>query len=164
MHQITVQYAVPKKIPGTALLKRWANAALATRKKKNSCELTIRIVDVDEMTELNSRYRNKKGSTNVLSFPFEMEFDIPSLDTSHILGDIIVCTDVVNREAKEQNKSQRAHWAHMIIHGTLHLLGYDHVKEKDAVIMETLETNILKTLGFSDPYQISAEKAQKNGR
>jgi probable rRNA maturation factor len=155
MHHIVIQYAVPKKIPGNALLKRWANAVLATESAKKNLpfEITIRIVSTEEMTELNTTYRHKQGPTNVLSFPFDMS-DAPDMDT-HILGDIAICSDVVIREAQEQNKPVKNHWAHMVVHGTLHLLGYDHVEEKDALIMEAREINILKSLGFPNPYQLS---------
>jgi probable rRNA maturation factor len=151
-HHIVIQYAIPKKIPGVVLLKRWATAAL--KKCKSRAELTIRIVDVKEMTELNTTYRHKKGPTNVLAFPFEMP----------ILGDIVICAEVVNREAQEQNKIAKAHWAHMVVHGTLHLLGFDHVNEKDADLMEAEEIKILQTLGFPDPYQLSSQKALDHGR
>ena len=155
MHNIVIQYAVPEKTPGPILLKRWAQAALP--KKFRNTEITIRIVNIKEMTDLNTTYRGKKGPTNVLSFPFEMPDVAISKNEPHTLGDIIICRDVVNREAKEQNKKEKAHWAHMIIHGTLHLQGYDHVDEKDAVIMEKKEIRILKSLGFLNPYQLSDE-------
>lgn len=159
MHHIVIQYAVPKKIPGTVLLKRWANAALS--KQTSPCEITIRIVDTAEMTELNSTYRHKNGPTNVLAFPFEMPAEID--DGIHILGDIVICTEVVDREAAEQNKELKAHWAHMVIHGTLHLLGHDHVNEEDANIMEAEEIRILKTLNFPNPYQLSSDKVSHGG-
>lgn len=143
MHQIVIQYAVPQKTPGSVLLKRWATAALP-KKFRNPVEVTIRIVSRKEMTKLNEGYRQKKGPTNVLSFPLEYP----------MLGDIIICADVVNREAKEQNKTPRAHFAHMVVHGTLHLLGYDHVKDDEAVKMEKLEIKILKSLGFPNPYKV----------
>lgn len=141
MHEIITQYAILKKSPSAVLLKRWANAALP---KKSSLELTIRIVTKKEMTKLNETFRLKKGPTNVLSFPFEKPY----------LGDIVICSEVVKKEARDQNKSLTAHFAHMVIHGTLHLLGYDHVKEKDAVKMEKLEIKILKNLGFPNPYKV----------
>jgi probable rRNA maturation factor len=158
MHHIVIQYAVPKKTPGSVLLKRWANATLG---KKNPAEVTIRIVNTDEMTDLNTTYRNKKGPTNVLAFPFDMPKELN--DDITILGDVVICSDVVEREAKEQDKTSKAHWAHMIVHGILHLLGHDHVIEKDAIIMETKETRILKTLGFPNPYKLS-KKVTHHGR
>ena len=102
------------------------------------------------MTKLNKTFRFKQGSTNVLSFPFvmpdEIEMEVP------LLGDIVICTDVVNREAQEQNKPHNAHWAHMIVHGVFHLLGYDHQTDSDANVMESLEIEIMQNLGFSNPY------------
>lgn len=150
MYQVTVQRAVPKNsMLSPMLLKRWAKAVL--KLKTNAAEIAIRIVDIAEMTELNICYRHKKGPTNVLSFPFdtpeEVKGEIP------FLGDIIICAEVVNQEANEQGKTMEAHWAHMIVHGSLHLLGYDHETDTDAAIMEPQEINILKTLGFPNPYQ-----------
>lgn len=152
MHNIDIQYAVPKKIPGVVLLKRWATAAI--NKKIRSAEVTIRLVELDEMIELNTTYRHKTGPTNVLAFPFDMPDAIKSKSKIVTLGDIVICSDVVNREATEQNKPARAHWAHMVVHGLLHLQGYDHVKEKEADIMEAKEIRILKSLGFPNPYHI----------
>lgn len=151
MQEIIIQFADDKKLaPKSSQLKKWAKAVLNDRKIE-SAEITIRIVDVAEMTHLNSTYRQKSGPTNVLSFPSEIpsefELDLPTL------GDIVICPDVVNREAEEQGKSREAHWAHMVIHGTLHLLGYDHVNDADADIMEALETEIMHFLGFKNPYE-----------
>lgn len=150
MYSIITQIITDKKLcPKKSLLRKWAEHAL--REKIESAEVTIRIVDVDEMTDLNSTYRHKSGPTNVLSFPFNLpeniEIEIP------ILGDIVICADVVNREAKEQQKSQDAHWAHMIIHGIFHLLGYDHETDKDAETMEYLEIQVMQSLGFNNPYK-----------
>lgn len=150
MYHITIQHIADKsRTPTSALLRKWASSAL--RKKIKSAEMTIRIVDTDEMTQLNSTYRHKTGPTNVLSFPFmlpdEINTDIP------ILGDIVICADVVNREANEQNKTQEAHWAHMIVHGVFHLLGFDHETDHEAEIMETLEIETLHHLGFVNPYE-----------
>lgn len=135
-------------VPSNEKLRKWAREAL--RQKINSAEVTIRIVDEKEMAELNSVYRHKTGTTNVLSFPFitqeKVEIEIP------ILGDIVICAEVVNREAKEQDKSLESHWAHMIVHSVLHLLGYDHEQEEDALMMENLEKDILQKLGFKNPY------------
>lgn len=147
MHHISVQYAVSKKTPGIILLRRWANAALSVLKNKKIKELTIRIVGNKEMTKLNFTYRGKKKPTNVLAFPY---------DDDMLLGDIVICNAVVKREAHEQHKLEKAHWAHMVIHGTLHLLGYDHIKEKDAKRMESTEIRILTSLGFPNPYQLKA--------
>jgi len=142
LHSITIQLATDKtKVPKPALLRKWAKLAL--QKHHEATEVTIRLVDVKEMTQLNSTYRNKQGPTNVLSFPYEL----PAL-----LGDIVICADVVNQEAQEQKKTQEAHWAHMVIHGVCHLMGYDHETDEEAAIMETMESDMMQTLGFSNPY------------
>jgi len=150
MHHITIQHIADKKLaPHTSSLRAWAKKVLA-QQKLEAIELTIRLVNPEEMARLNENYRRKRGPTNVLSFPFSMPFEI-EMD-SHILGDIVICSAYVNKEAKEQGKPIDAHWAHMIVHGILHLLGYDHEKEKETEIMETLEIEILKKLGFANPY------------
>lgn len=144
-YRVTMQRAFDAAwVPKNKELKHWAIAALTSR--VDTAELTVRIVDIPEMTELNTRYRHKPGPTNVLSFPF----DIPPL-----LGDIIICAEVVEEEAKQQNKSSKAHWAHMVVHGVLHLLGYDHEIESQALIMESEEIHILQALDFPNPYQIA---------
>ena len=151
MHQIIIQIAADgDHIPKAALLRKWARQAL--KQRMETAEVTIRIVDVDEMTALNTTYRQKQGPTNVLSFPFliseeEVELDIP------LLGDIVICADVVKREAQEQAKPVDAHWAHMVVHGVFHLLGYDHENDADADVMETLESKTMQLLGYPDPYQ-----------
>ena len=150
MHLITIQRAVPKnEMPAAKQLKQWAKIAL--QRKASDIEMTIRIVDITEMTELNTHYRHKTGATNVLSFPFEMPDEL--IDETPLLGDIVICATVVNQEAEKQGKSVLAHWAHMVVHGTLHLLGYDHETPTDADIMESIEITILKELGFPNPYQ-----------
>lgn len=150
MHLITVQRAVPKnEMPTATQLKLWAKAALKNRTP--DIEMTIRVVDTVEMTELNIHYRHKTGPTNVLSFPYDMTTDLA--DEPPLLGDIVICAAVVQQEAQEQKKSPTAHWAHMVIHGTLHLLGYDHEIPTDADKMESIEITILKELGFPNPYQ-----------
>lgn len=150
MHQIFIQHTTEKTaIPKTALLRKWAKAALVNHTA--ATEVTIRIVGIEEMTYLNTTYRHKTGPTNVLSFPFSMPKEA-GIDLS-ILGDIVICADVVNQEAILQNKPAEAHWAHMVVHGVLHLLGYDHVKEEEAKIMEALEVEVLTKLGFPDPYR-----------
>lgn len=111
-------------------------------------ELTIRIVDIEESQQLNHEYRGKDKPTNVLSFPFEAP---PGIELD-LLGDLIICRQVVEKEAIEQEKPQQAHWAHMVVHGTLHLLGYDHIDDDEAEEMESLETEILQSMGFEDPY------------
>ena len=149
MHLITVQYATDKKLaPSKETLCLWARQALATQPKQK--EITIRIVDISQMTALNEQFRKKIGPTNVLSFPADLPETVQK--SLPLLGDIVICAAVVNREAHEQSKTTEAHWAHMVVHGVLHLLGYDHEKEDEAEVMETLEINILQQLGFSNPY------------
>lgn len=158
MYKIMVQRATRKAItPASTQLRLWAKAAL--REQIKAAELTIRIVSTQEMTTLNSTYRQKAGPTNVLSFPFDAPPEME--DEIRLLGDIVICADVVNLEAIEQGKTHAAHWAHMIVHGTLHLLGYDHEQETDAIIMEAQEVEILHSLGFSDPYQVK-EKGERS--
>ncbi len=134
-------------LPSDAQLKRWVLMALGD--KSGVTELVIRIVEVAESAALNDTYRNKKTATNVLSFPFEAPEGITPLP---LLGDLVICATVVAREAKEQHKALHAHWAHMVIHGVLHLLGYDHIEDVDAAVMEKLEIELLASLGYSDPY------------
>lgn len=137
-------------IPSEQLFSRWLVAALSGSGKEEA-EVTIRIVDYAESAELNSRYRDKAGSTNVLSFPFESPDEVDlGLDW---LGDLVICAPVVAKEAEQQGKLEQDHWAHMVVHGLLHLLGYDHIDDEEAVEMERLEIAILKKLGISDPYE-----------
>ncbi len=144
-------------IPDTGELIEWINCALAHRKTEvkphKTDELTLRIVNIEEMTELNRRYRGKDSATNVLSFPFEYPPGIPDDPDQQILGDIVICAPVMHSESFHQNKSIKAHWAHLIIHGTLHLLGYDHISNTEAQQMEQLETQLLNNLKFPDPYK-----------
>ena len=144
-------------IPTKTELTRWIKAAIIDEIMQR--ELCLRIVDVAEMTSLNEQYRNKPGPTNVLSFPADLPADLPDelSDEKNYLGDLVVCAEVLEREANEQKKSIQAHWAHLIVHGTLHLQGYDHIKETEAIAMEGLEVDILKGLGFADPYQTTEE-------
>jgi probable rRNA maturation factor len=140
--------------PEDALLRLWSQAALADRRAV--AELVIRIVDEAEITELNSDYRGKDKPTNVLSFPCEAPPELPAELAAELIGDqigdLVICAPVVQGEALEQGKSVEAHWAHMVVHGVLHLLGYDHVKDADALVMENLERDIMQGLGFPDPY------------
>jgi probable rRNA maturation factor len=127
MYEIIIQRAVAvKSLPTTTKFKRWVKAVLENNLKNKipSAELTIRIVDKKEITELNSTYRHKNKPTNVLSFPFEMPEECK--DDLLILGDIVICAEIISEEALNQEKKCEAHWAHMVVHGTLHLLGYDH--------------------------------------
>jgi probable rRNA maturation factor len=116
---------------------------------KGESELLIRIVDKDEIQDLNKTYRAKDQTTNVLSFPSDLPIEIDEA----ILGDVVICTNVVADEAKAQNKTFNHHLIHMAIHGTLHLLGYDHIDEKEALIMEGLEIKILEKIEIANPYE-----------
>lgn len=136
-----------KSLPTKKQFQTWVDSALSASKKNH--ELVIRIVDEDEITHLNKTYRKKNKPTNILSFPFEA----PPGIKNNFLGDMVICAPVVRKEAKDQQKTYVSHWAHLIIHGVLHLLGYEHEKEKDAKKMENLEIKIMKKLGFSDPYK-----------
>lgn len=142
-----VDFGVTIDTPTPQQIEQWAVAAL-TFKKPNS-ELCIRIVDEAEMTTLNDRYRNKNQPTNVLSFPA----DIPEEVETGLLGDIAICAPVIESEAVEQNKDLLAHWAHMVVHGCLHLTGYDHVADDEAMMMEATEIGILAALGYPNPYE-----------
>ncbi len=133
-------------IPTAVEFEVWIRAALAG--ERDDAEVSLRVVDPAEITALNSQYRGKDYATNVLSFPADLpeELNLP------LLGDIVICADVVEREAAEQHKTSRAHWAHMVVHGTLHLLGYDHIDDDEADCMEGREIEILKQLNFPNPY------------
>lgn len=144
---LEAQYASQSQgLPTEAVLKRWVAAALPA---DCECEVVVRIVDERESAELNERYRGRSGPTNVLSFPFEAP---EGLSLAH-LGDLVICAPVVEREAAEQGKTRESHWAHMVVHGLLHLQGYDHQTEAEASEMEALETAILARLGYPNPYE-----------
>jgi probable rRNA maturation factor len=146
--RVDIQNASSEPVPEEPDLCRWINTALAHSHTSNEAQLCLRLVDEDEMAELNSTYRAKNGPTNVLSFPADLppELGLP------LLGDIVICAPVVAREASAQGKPLAAHWAHMAVHGCLHLLGYDHIEAHDAAVMEALETTILAQLGLPCPY------------
>ncbi|PTR26293.1 putative rRNA maturation factor [Luteibacter sp. OK325] len=146
---VAVGYAAPRKgVPASASFRRWIEAALKGAKRRKASEVSIRIVDAEEGQALNLQYRGRDYATNVLSFPVELP---PGLDLP-LIGDLVICAPVVAREAAEQGKKPADHWAHLTIHGTLHLLGYDHIDEAEAEAMEALETKVLAGLGISDPY------------
>lgn len=146
---VTIQRATRLRgLPSDAMFRRWVTAALAGAGHRRATELTIRLVNEAEGRRLNHRWRRRDYATNVLSFPAEL----PSGLRSPLLGDLVLCAPVVQREAKAQHKTSKAHWAHLTVHGTLHLLGYDHVGKRKAAKMESLETAILGKLDFSDPY------------
>lgn len=137
-----------QQIPALAELERWISTALRSQQLEEA-EVSLYIVDEDESQELNSQYRGKTYPTNVLSFPA----DIPEVVGVPLLGDLVVCAPVVEREAQEQGKTLAAHWAHMLVHGSLHLLGFDHIEDGEAEEMEALETVIITGLGYPAPYQ-----------
>ena len=147
--ELTVRYGLPRAgMPAPASFRRWAEAALRGARHRRHAELAIRIVDSAEGLALNGAYRGRDYATNVLSFPAEPP---PGVRWA-LLGDLAICAPVVAREAAEQDKRARDHWAHLTIHGVLHLLGYDHVVDQEAEAMEALETRILARLGIADPY------------
>ncbi len=134
-------------LPAPERLQQWLETCILPFQKE--AELTVRIVDEAESQALNLTYRAKDKPTNVLSFPFECP---PGIELP-LLGDLVICRQVVEREAAEQGKALEAHWAHMVVHGSLHLLGYDHIDDEEAVEMESLEQEFMQVLGFPDPYQ-----------
>ncbi|MGF1695006.1 rRNA maturation RNase YbeY [Vibrio lamellibrachiae] len=146
--ELDLQIAVEdeKGLPSEADIHLWLSKAVTNF--QSQAEVTIRIVDTQESHELNHQYRGKDKPTNVLSFPFEAP---PGIELD-LLGDLIICRQVVEQEAQEQSKPLMAHWAHMVVHGSLHLLGYDHINDEEAEEMESLETEFLMSMGFNDPY------------
>ncbi len=157
---VHVNYALPRRgIPAAASFRRWVAAALQGAGRSSPAELSIRIVDRAEGQALNRRYRHRNKATNVLSFAAEL----PDGIALPLLGDLVICAPVVAREAADQGKATRHHWAHMTVHGTLHLLGFDHVLTEDADIMEALEKRVLAGLGIADPYGDTVQ-AQRPGR
>lgn len=152
--QIAVDNAAQWNVPDAEVIQTWANAAVK-QVESNSSErqMTVRIVDIDEITQLNEQYRQKTGATNVLSFPFELPPGMPAEAGDGSLGDLVVCAAVVAQEAEAQQKSSESHWAHMIVHGTLHLLGYDHLTDDEAQQMESEEITVLEGFGYANPYE-----------
>jgi probable rRNA maturation factor len=139
----SIQFASSQaQIPAKNLFKKWANAALRV-----DTEVTIRIVDEQEARTLNSQYRAKDYATNVLTFALTEE--------PHLMGDIVICAPIVEKEATEQHKTIEAHYAHLTVHGILHLHGYDHEIEAQAELMESIEIQILAKLGYANPYLIT---------
>jgi probable rRNA maturation factor len=152
---LTVDFQLVSATPGVADeadMKVWAQAAW---QGAEDSEVTVRVVDAAESQALNHQYRGKDAPTNVLSFPFEAPPGIPVA----LAGDLVICAPVVEREAREQNKPLNAHWAHMVIHGILHLQGFDHITDEDASVMEELEIRLLAQLGFSNPYEAEETEA-----
>ena len=149
--QIDVQYAEQQaeqseEPPSISQLQTWVDLAL---RDNAPAQVSIRIVNEDESQSLNNTYRGKDKPTNVLSFPM----DVPEQLNIPMLGDLVICAPVVEREARQQHKTSTEHWAHMVIHGMLHLQGYDHVSDEQAAEMESLEIKLLQQLGFANPYE-----------
>lgn len=151
--ELDLQIAVKEEtgLPSFEDILLWLTSAVD--KFQSQAEVTVRIVDDSESHQLNLEYRGKDKPTNVLSFPFEAPMGI-EMD---LLGDLVICKQVVEQEAKEQSKPLMAHWAHMVVHGSLHLLGYDHIEDEEAEEMESLETEIMQSMGFDDPYLVEKE-------
>ncbi|GGC57804.1 rRNA maturation RNase YbeY [Marinobacter halophilus] len=140
-------------VPDESSFQTWAELAW---QGEDPSEVTIRIVDTEESRELNHQYRGQDKPTNVLSFPFEA----PAGITMPLAGDLVICVPVVEQEAREQHKLPAAHWAHMVVHGMLHLQGYDHIEDDDAEVMEALEIRLLAQLGYINPYE--AEETEQD--
>ncbi len=139
-------------VPDDPDIRSWVAAALShpgLNLRRTEAELSVRIVNETESRALNHRYRQQDKATNILSFPADLPLE-PELP---LLGDLVICAPVVEKEARQQHKNPQAHWAHMLVHGTLHLLGYDHIRDAEAEVMENLETEIVSGLGFPPPYQ-----------
>ena len=149
---VAVGYAVPRAgIPAAVSFRKWVAAALAGRIRE--ADLAVRIVGSKEGRALNHHYRGKDYATNVLSFPAELPEGLPKGVKLPLLGDLVLCAPVIAREAKEQKKPLAAHYAHLTVHGALHLLGWDHQDTREADCMEQLEREILAGLGIDDPYR-----------
>lgn len=143
---LSVQYVIQKQgdTPSRSQLRQWVQAAL-----RCDAEINLRLVGTDEGRDLNRDYRGKDYATNVLTFVY----DDAAIDGMPLMGDLVFCDEVVRREAREQNKPLFAHYAHLVVHGVLHLQGYDHENDADAEVMEALETQIVMNLGYDNPYQ-----------
>lgn len=149
---VSVTYALPRAgLPAAVSFRRWVAAALEGRIRE--ADLAIRIVGAKEGRALNRHYRGKDSATNVLSFPAEMPEGLPANMKMPLLGDLVLCAPVISKEAREQKKLLASHYAHMTVHGALHLLGWDHDDDREAECMELLEREILAGLGIGDPYR-----------
>lgn len=141
-------------VPEQSLCEDWLNSALETANKETPCIISLKFVEKPVSAELNSQYRGKQSATNVLSFPAAFPDALSQQLDFLPLGDIVVCPEVLEQEAKQQHKEAQAHWAHLLIHGLLHLLGYDHETAECAKTMEELEIKALEKLGFPNPYLV----------
>ena len=151
--ELSLGYALPRTgLPARPQFRQWVLAALTGAGRRFDSEVAIQIVDAAEGQAMNRQYRGKDYATNVLSFPAEAPEGLPEDFDFPQLGDLVICAPVVAREAAEQGKPLDAHYAHLTVHGVLHLLGFDHIEEDEAEEMEALERQILATLGIADPY------------
>lgn len=151
---VDVQLACdPSKSPARQVLATWVQRTLqeARDQSDGGAEVSVRVVEADEMRSLNREYRGRDYATNVLSFRAGVIEGLP-VEEAHLLGDIVICADVVNAEATELGKLREDHWAHMLVHGSLHLLGHDHQEHAEAEVMEALEKRVLSRFGLADPY------------
>lgn len=152
---LDVQYATSvDEVPSAAEFRRWAHSALLAATEETDVSLTVRITDEAEIADLNARYREVPQATNVLSFPM----DLPLAITPWPLGDVVLCAPIVLREARAQGKPETAHWAHLTVHGVLHLLGHDHQGQAEAELMEGIERNVMAALGYPDPYAVGIDE------
>lgn len=149
--ELEIQRSTDLVTPADDHFRSWVEAALTG--KPHGFNLAIRLVDEQEGRQLNRQYRDKDYATNVLSFQVDLPEGLPAEIRSSQLGDLVICAPVVIREAEEQHRPATDHWAHLTVHGVLHLLGYNHELAEEALVMETLETEILAGLGIADPYQ-----------
>ncbi|MCK5888945.1 MAG: rRNA maturation RNase YbeY [Methylococcales bacterium] len=148
MNKVDVQVvSLSKQLPDLAQFQYWVDSLL--KDDTEDSEVVIRLVDEFEMIQFNEQYRDKKGTTNILSFPFEP----PEGMNSKLLGDLLICVPVIEQEALAQDKVLEHHWAHMVIHGVLHLLGYDHLSDEEAEEMEALEMKVLRSIAVENPYK-----------
>lgn len=156
--RIDIQFACENDgVPKSNDISNWVSRTIVAAGLDGEHEVSVRVVDAGEIQALNRDFRQQDAPTNVLSFPAGDIDGLPA-DVAKPLGDVVVCASVVNDEARQQGKSRSAHWAHMVVHGTLHLLGFDHEKDGDAVKMERLETEILTDLGIANPYGESPQE------
>ena len=147
MNYLDIQLATDfSEVPTAEMMQTWVDAVL--KDSEQDSEIVVRLVDEAESAELNSQFRHKSGPTNVLSFPFEA----PEGFEMDLLGDLVICAPLLAQEASQQNKALFDHWAHILIHGVLHLVGYDHLQDDEAEEMESLEIKILSTLNIDNPY------------
>ncbi len=155
MAHVDVQLACDAQdVPDAERIREWVDLALAAANATGpDAEVSVRIVGIEEMKSLNDEYRDEDQATNVLSFPGGELAGLPA-EAARTLGDIVLCAAVIRNEAAEQNKALADHWAHLLVHGTLHLLGHDHTSDDEAAAMESLEVRILTSIGIDDPYRV----------